>query len=239
MSNLLAYKEELETQGFTVINNVYTAEQAGNLLRVISSAEDSPSLFRKTEDLFAIRRFLEAVPQAVSILFNERLKNIIANVAEPGSAVVKAIYFDKPAASNWFVAYHQDLTVSVRERINVTGFGSWTKKEGGFAVQPPAELLQKTVTVRIHLDDTDESNGALRVLPGTHRRGIVRTEAIAPEQQEEVFCPVQKGGVMVMKPLLFHASGRTTNGRQRRVVHLELSNGSLPGGLAWSEYRPV
>lgn len=46
---------------------------------------------------------------------------------------------------------------------------------------------------------------------------------------------VDKGGVMVMKPLLFHASNKTTNNTRRRVVHLEFSNQELPKELQWSE----
>jgi ectoine hydroxylase-related dioxygenase (phytanoyl-CoA dioxygenase family) len=34
------------------------------------------------------------------------------------------------------------------------------------------------VTVRIHLDDTDENNGALRVVPKSHLKGIYRPETI-------------------------------------------------------------
>jgi hypothetical protein len=33
-------------------------------------------------------------------------------------------------------------------------------------VHPPAEILDKMLTLRVHLDDCGEENGPLRVIPG-------------------------------------------------------------------------
>jgi hypothetical protein len=46
---------------------------------------------------------------------------------------------------------------------------------------------------------------------------------------------VPSGGVMLMRPLLMHASSRSTNDRPRRVLHIELNDLELDGGLAWAE----
>lgn len=97
----------------------------------------------------------------------------------------KSIYFDKPEHSSWFVAWHQDLTISVDKKIDLDGFGPWTSKQDQFAVQPPLAFLENIFTVRIHLDDTDEHNGALRVIPGSHRKGIYRYSPDEPDNSEE------------------------------------------------------
>src|SRR6476661_3396034 len=96
-------------------------------------------------------------------------------------------------------------------------FWSWTVKQDQFSVQPPLAVLQNNFTIRIHLDDTDENNGALKVIPGSHRKGIYRPETIDWSTEKEVVCRVAKGGVMIMRPLLLHASYRTSNSKQRRV----------------------
>jgi ectoine hydroxylase-related dioxygenase (phytanoyl-CoA dioxygenase family) len=134
--------------------------------------------------------------------------------------VVKSIYFDKPEQSNWFVAYHQDLTISVDRKLSLEGFGPWTVKQDQFAVQPPFEVLEKGFTIRIHLDDTDQHNGALNVIPKSHLKGIYRPETIDWTSEKEVSCAVPAGGIMIMKPLLLHSSARTTNGKRRRVIHI-------------------
>lgn len=145
--------------------------------------------------------------------------------------MVKSIYFDKPGASNWFVSYHQDLTIAVNEKVDVPGFGPWSVKQDQYAVQPPLPMLEDNFTLRLHLDDTGEANGALRVVPGSHLKGVYRPETIDWSKEKEVFCPVSKGGVMIMRPLLLHASSRTTNGMPRRVVHVEFSRSTLPAPL--------
>jgi ectoine hydroxylase-related dioxygenase (phytanoyl-CoA dioxygenase family) len=85
-------------------------------------------------------------------------------------------------------------------------------------------ILENNFTIRIHLDDTDENNGALRVIPGSHLKGIYRPETIDWAIETEATCNVQKGGIMIMRPLLLHASSRTVNEQKRRVVHVEFSN---------------
>lgn len=144
-----------------------------------------------------------------------------------------------PEASNWWVAYHQDLTISVDKKIDIPGFGPWTIKQDQFAVQPPLHILKDNFTVRIHLDDTDEENGALNIIPKSHLKGIYRPETINWQMETQQACCVKRGGVMLMKPLLLHASKRTTNNRKRRVVHIEFSRSSLPDGLKWTEFQEM
>lgn len=100
---------------------------------------------------------------------------------------------------------------------------------------PPLEILQSTLTLRIHLDDTDATNGALRVVEGSHLEGIVRKEVQPWAAAREVTCDVPAGGVMLMRPLTIHASRRAQAGSRRRVVHLEFCNLELADGLAWAE----
>ena len=114
------FKEELLSEGFAVVENVYTTEEISNILETISQVDTTNSTFRKTKDLFAIRQFLKEVPATKKLIFNDRLSSIISEVFGDDYFAVKSIYFDKPEQSNWFVAYHQDLTVSVEK--------NWTSK---------------------------------------------------------------------------------------------------------------
>ncbi len=152
-----------------------------------------------------------------------------------GHFVVKSIYFDKPEESNWFVAWHQDLTIAVDKKVDVRGYGSWTNKHTQFAVQPPIKILENNFTIRIHLDNTDASNGALKVIPGSHSKGILRVENIDWSDEKETICNVARGGIMIMRPLLMHSSERTTNKERRRVIHIEFSNAKLPEEINWAE----
>lgn len=131
--------------------------------------DSSNPAFRKSKDLFAIRQFFREVPEALTILAHSQLTPIIEAIFGNEYFIVKSIYFDKPPSSNWFVSYHQDLTISVDQKIEQPGFGPWTVKQGQFAVQPPLEILGDNFTIRIHLDDTTSANGTLKVIPESHQ----------------------------------------------------------------------
>lgn len=228
------YKEKIAQNGFTVIDDVFTVAETDAILQIIAAADTSGPAFRKTDDLFAIRQVLQVIPEIYPVVFTPRFKALIASMIGGDYFVIKSIYFDKPAASNWFVAWHQDLTISVDRKSEIERFRHWTVKQGQFAVQPPQEILDNNCTIRIHLDDTDENNGALRIIPGSHLRGVVRMEELS-EGAMDVSCAVRKGGIMLMKPLLMHSSGRTVDERARRVLHIEFGRDELPEGLNWSE----
>lgn len=228
-------KTEVLEKGFTVINAVFSDQQIENIAAIIQNMDSSNDTFRRSEDLFAIRQFLKEIPEVTELIFNDRIKTIIKEIFGEKYFSVKSIYFDKPEKSNWYVAYHQDLTISVDQKIDLPSFGPWTTKQNQFAVQPPLDILENVYTIRIHLDDTDEHNGALKVVPKSHAKGIYRAETIDWEAETEEICKVEKGGIMIMKPLLLHGSNRTTNGKKRRVIHIEFSDSELPEELQWSE----
>lgn len=233
--HLQAVKQKVEIDGFAIIPDVISNAELVRLKEILASVSDNNPLFRKQAAVFAIRRFLDQVPQAREHLFGQKMKEIITSVFGQDHFPVKSIYFDKPGSSNWFVSYHQDLTISVNTKAELPGFGPWTTKHDRFAVQPPLEILQNSYTVRIHLDDTDENNGALRIIPGSHQKGIYRPETIDWTDENEFVCKVPAGGIMIMKPLLLHASGRTVNDARRRVIHIEFCNQALPSPLEWAE----
>lgn len=235
MENISENKQELLDKGFSVCGAVYSDEEVQRILDLINSSDTSNETFRKSEDLFAIRQFLKEIPFSFDLIFTDKLKTIIRQIMGENVFVVKSIYFDKPQTSNWYVAYHQDLTISVDRKLELENFGPWTKKQNQFAVQPPIQFLENITTVRIHLDDTDENNGALRVVPGSHLKKVYRPETIDWELETEQTCCVKRGGLMLMKPLTLHSSGRTTNNKKRRVIHIEFSSMELPTELNWAE----
>jgi ectoine hydroxylase-related dioxygenase (phytanoyl-CoA dioxygenase family) len=232
---LQSHKEQILENGFTVINDVFSAGEIERIAHVIQNIDTSKENFRKSEDLFAIRQFLKEIPEINELIFNNNIKKIINEIFGDKYKAVKSIYFDKPEKSNWYVAYHQDLTISVDKKLDIADFGPWTTKQNQFAVQPPLSFLQNIYTIRIHLDDTDENNGALKVVPKSHAKGIYRPEMIDWNVETEEICNVEKGGIMIMKPLTLHGSNRTTNGKKRRVIHIEFSDMELPQELKWSE----
>jgi ectoine hydroxylase-related dioxygenase (phytanoyl-CoA dioxygenase family) len=150
---------------------------------------------------------------------------------------VRVLFFDKTQQTNWLVPWHQDLTIAVAGRVDVDSFFPWSVKEGVVHVQPPVALLNRMVTVRLHLDDCDASSGALNVIPNTHFSGKLSPAEIERYRSRGpiVSCAAKHGDALLMCPLLLHASSPAKNPRHRRVLHVEFASESLPGGLAWYE----
>jgi ectoine hydroxylase-related dioxygenase (phytanoyl-CoA dioxygenase family) len=235
MRDLTKHRNELLDKGYSIVDDIYSADEVQTILTAISNVDTSKETFRKSTDLFAIRQFLKEVPETFDLIFTDNLKTVIRQVMGDNFFVVKSIYFDKPETSNWYVSYHQDLTISVDKKLELENFVAWTTKQNQYAVQPPIDILENITTIRIHLDDTDEHNGALKVVPTSHLKQIYRPEAINWDKEIETTCAVKKGGLMFMKPLTLHSSSRTTNNKKRRVIHIEFSNKELPTEIKWSE----
>ena len=229
------YQSELAQNGFSSVKSVYSLSEINKIQNVISDWVLNNEGNEVSKDVFSIRRLLEKIPELKFHLFTPNLKRIINELGSMDTFLVKAIYFDKPEGFNWFVSYHQDLSITVDEKHPVEGYTKWTFKQGQVGVIPPKEVLENVFTIRIHLDDTDDENGALRIIPKSHLKGIRRVEDIEIEKSLEVLCPIEKGSVMLMKPLTFHASSKSKMNNRRRVIHLEFSDIELNDPLKWRE----
>lgn len=180
-------------------------------------------------------RHLLDVPIVRDLARSRPVREVAEAALGPDCFAVRSILFDKTPGANWKVVWHQDLTIAVRERRDVEGFGPWSEKDGVPHVQPPASLLERMVAVRVHLDDCGPENGPVRVIPRSHREGRLSPDAVDTWKAngEAVDCVVARGGILAFRPLLLHASSPATTPAHRRVVHLEFAAESLPGGLAW------
>ncbi len=159
-------KHCLKRNGFAVIRHALDASQRLELIDALGPVTG------------AGRRGLMGLPIVAKLASSGLLLDLVRPHLKFEPRPVRGIYFDKSRESNWLVAWHQDLTLAVRGRVNVPGFGPWGTKDGVPHVQPPIELLQQMLTVRLHLDDCDETNGALRVIPWSHAFGRLTAEGI-------------------------------------------------------------
>lgn len=149
---------------------------------------------------------------------------------------MRTIYFDKTSQNNWYVTWHQDRTVAVSGQFSATGWGQWTKKAGVWHVQPPLEVLEDMLTIRIHLDDTERSNGCLRIIPASHRLGLIATRQLTlrTRNAQVVECEVKAGDAVLMRPHILHASCKSVTLLPRRILHFEYSSYKLPQGICWA-----
>ncbi len=238
--NFKIKKNELAENGYTILEHFYSNEEVNEIVnRIDHTINNSNSEFIKTKDLIAIRQLLNHIPELKKLIFNNNITSLLSTLFDTNYFLTKAIYFDKPKNSNWFVAFHQDLSISVDQKSTIDNYKNWTFKKGQYGVQPPVSILQDTITLRIHLDDTNKYNGALKIIPKSHLKGIIRTDSKNWNTEDKYTCEVKKGGIMLMKPLILHASNKNTNYKQRRVIHLEFNTKQLESPLQWLELENI
>ena len=139
-----------------------------------------------------------------------------------GLVAVQCTAFVKTAERNWAVRLHRDRVIPVH------GQGCWASaglKEGMHCVRPPLQFLQRFVAVRLSLDGAPE--GDLQVVPGSH------ADSRMPVRSEAQPVPVPQGGVLLMKPLLAHASTKLREVASRHVLHYLFAPLRLPSDYRW------
>lgn len=204
--------------GFAIVEGVLPAMEVHAIAEHVERADVARTR--------AGARNVLAVPAVARLARDERLESIASGVLGAPAFAFKATLFDKSPRSNWLVTWHQDTALPVRERRDAPGWSAWSRKAGVLHAHAPASVLERIVAIRVHLDDSTAANGPLRVLPGTHGFGVLADARIdeCARAVPAVECTVGAGGLVVMRPLLVHSSSKATDGRPRRVLHLEFAS---------------
>lgn len=201
--------------GYRIVDGVLAARETSDLLRSLESA----SLTRSR----AGARHLMRHPDVHNVAHDPRLLGIAGELLGVSAIPYRATLFDKSPDRNWLVTWHQDTALPIEERRDVPGWGPWSVKSGIAYAHAPARALSRVVALRLHFDDSGRDNGPLRVVPGTHRLGLLSDAAIDAivENTPAVDCLVAAGGIVAMRPLILHASSKAETARPRRVLHIE------------------
>jgi len=201
----------------------------------------SPGLL--PEELVALQReFPHGAPNRRNLfLFSPLVEKLVRGgsisshaqtILGPKCFAVRAVFFNKIEKANWHAPWHQDIGIPIRRRIDVPGFCAFNVKEGVLHANAPAEVLAQLLILRLHLDPATPENGAMELLPGSHRFGrLQEPPANCPPPVQPVS---EAGDILRLRPLLFHASAHSLTDAPRRVVHIEYAAQDLPGGLEWA-----
>ena len=232
----------IETDGFTVLPRVFAPERVDLIVDELTTALNAPvsvgRIQSETGTLYAARNILTLWPAAADVWREPVLSDALVHILGPDFGLVRTLFFDKPPRQSWTLPWHKDLTVAVRDnQLPSIHFRRPTQKAGVPHAEAPQELLERMLTVRIHLDDVTAENGPLKVIPGSHRSGKMLPNGDVPATT----ILANRGDVLLMRPLLAHCSGHAhpETWRHRRILHLEFAaDTALPDGYAWHEFVP-
>jgi len=217
--------QRLETDGYAVIEGVIDGVRcdilASHLLGIGTGRAGS--------------RALLVYPWCQKLASNLKENSLLSGALPLNAVAVQCTSFDKSPTKNWLVSLHQDLSIPVKSRVESEECMGWSEKEGQFYVRPPPRVLEHLVAVRVHVDECAAQSGALRIVPGSHAFGQLDAARVNELRTErgEIVVPVSRGGVLIMRPLLLHASSKATEPRLRRVLHFVFGPRRLPLGLEW------
>ena len=159
------WQKAIIEDGFAVVEGVLSSQQIQTLIEAIARASNSTFAKRRSGSTYAMRNILTAIPEIQALATSPSVISIAQTVLGDRAFPIKALLFDKTPAANWKVSWHQDLTIAVKDKKTINGFAPWSVKAGIPHVQPPVEILENLLTLRIHLDNCDIENGALKVIP--------------------------------------------------------------------------
>lgn len=205
----------IEREGFAIVPELFPRERLDCLLEEIN--QKAPRRSRA-----GLRHALRLAPVA-GLARHPLLSDLACAVLGADAYPFRATLFDKSADTNWLVVRHQDTALPLRKRLEVPGWGPWSLKDGVHYAHAPAKTLSSVLALRVHLDDSNASNGPLRVLPRTHMMGVLTDGAIGKLKSRiaPVDCVAPKGSVVAMRPLAVHASSKSLTEAPRRVLHIE------------------
>jgi ectoine hydroxylase-related dioxygenase (phytanoyl-CoA dioxygenase family) len=208
--------------GFRVLPDVLQSAEVAALRSEVESMRRGKAGVRHVLGNHTIRQ----------LALDSRLVALASELLTGSAQPFKGTLFDKSSTTNWLVTWHQDLALPVRTRVDAEGWGPWSTKDGRLYARAPASALERVVALRVHLDDSTSENGPLRVLPDTHVLGRLSEGRIAElaRSVHSVECLVPAGGVVAMRPLVVHASSKSTSALPRRVLHFEYTT-SVAFGL--------
>ena len=214
---------QVERDGYAIIPDVLTSEE----IQTLAVSLEHANLPRSRAGI----RHLLSHPEIAQVANDPRMLDIAQQVLGESAFPFKATLFDKSPDANWLIVWHQDTALPLRETHETAGWGPWSVKDGITYAHAPASALKKVVALRLHLDDSTGENGPLRVVPGTHNKGVLTDNEVERRVTEQftVNCTVNAGGVVAMRPLLIHASSKSQSACSRRVLHIEYCSNMLVG----------
>ncbi len=221
---------QFEREGFAMEPSLLTSAEISELIVLLDAAA------RHESKRGGVRDVMDLVPEIHAIAQHANVRAIVDAILGPDAFIVRSTLFDKTPEANWKVPWHQDLTIAVYKRRDTNGYGPWSMKQDIQHVQPPTEVLARMVTVRVHLDACPATNGALRVIPGTHHLGRLNRNHTGNyvDETRAITCAAQAGEALIMRPLLLHASSASTAPGHRRVLHFDFAIGNLANSLRWA-----
>jgi hypothetical protein len=237
---MLCHDGNLEQDGFCLLLQAVDKETVLHLQHAFANAFESESASVRARSsrghVYAARNLIDSIPAVTTIWQSGPMFHLLARELGMNFGLVRALFFDKPPERTWSLPWHKDTSIAVKDNsLPSNVFTRPTLKADVPHVIAHDDILKRMLTLRIHLDDVNDENGPLRVIPGSHVS--CESEGLGVNQAVTVYAI--EGDVLAMRPLISHSSGASVEGttRHRRILHLEFAASDvLPDGYQWYNF---
>ena len=222
--------DELDTSGFVMCSGAVAEPALVRLLHACTPTTETHQSRHPSGATYGIRGLLWSTLNLRAELDDSGVSAIARSAIGHTAFPIDAIFFDKQADANWSVPGHQDRLMPVDPESAIPK----TIRRGIAYAEPSPRTLSELVALRVHFDPVGSDGGALEVVAGSHRRGVLRPEAIRETPLREYRpCAAARGDVLLLRPLLLHRSGRLAGTAHRRVLHVVYATEQPPDGPRW------
>lgn len=227
-------RRHYERDGYVVVPDVFPAEELEAIDREIDRLITIPGVEagpRRAGWIYDVARKSEITRRFAE---DERLLALVEDVVQPGIAIHSTKLVTKLPHSQDICHWHQDEA---------------------FYLKPddPATYSKARMSVWVPLQDADEHNGCLWVVPGSHRWGIddwtwqetgtcqKRINRHEWAEQHAIPLPVKAGSVVLFSAWTWHHSKNNQTDRIRRAFIVSYQEATVPKGAGeqWKILRPA
>ena len=224
-------KDNIVQEGFFIAQHFYSYKFIDEIIEQLDRYNVLQYSKQKTSDF----NLITYIPFIKNLAHSQQLISLVKQVLGDNAFPINAFVLDKTQDNNWGLDWHQDLKIPVKKKIETKGYDNWTVECGIPHTIPPKEILEKSLSVRVHLDDCFIENGTILIAPKSHKFGIFKDKAEIEKitASETLYCEIEKGGVMFITSLLLHKSPYSITSKKRRILQIDYVGTFLTNGLEW------
>ncbi len=154
--------------GYEIIQRCFSNQECNELLTTLASVSRSR----------AGARHLMANTAVAAVANDPRLIDLVRPWLGNDAIPFRATLFEKSFETNWLISWRQDTPCHWPNSSISPVWGPWSVKAGVNYAHAPASVLTRVIALRLHLDQSAEENGPLRVIPGSYRAGVLSDKSV-------------------------------------------------------------
>ena len=213
-----------QEQGYLVVENIFTAAEVATFQRACDAITAQAQGLTESTDRLKMKVFEDSTKLVQQVGDPHEMSGMWLDLVKDARLLDMVEMWLGP---NLMVYYSQLMMKAPRQ-----GFTAPWHQDFAFFPHSRAEILACTVAI----DDATLENGCVRVIPGSHKLGLINhydkagvftgivQDQSSFDERTEVALPAKAGSVIFWHSLTLHASHPNRTAKPRRALVIEYKN---------------